>query len=117
MKHIIIVDDEQEILTILERFLSRKYKITSLTNPVEALNTINTGNFDLVLTDIMMPQITGLELLKKIRSANNNVPVIMMTAFDTMDKALEAHTYGASNYIKKPFSSLNDVLSKIEDVI
>jgi len=113
MYKIAIVDDEQEILNILERFLKRNFEVVTFINPLRALESIKAGNFDLVLTDIMMPQMDGLELLKDLRKNNCDVNVIMMTAFDTINKALEAHEYGAKNYIKKPFLSLDDVLGKV----
>ncbi|MBI3873710.1 MAG: response regulator [Arcobacter sp.] len=113
MKKIIIIDDEQDILRILERFLGRKFDVTVFSDPVAGLNAIKNGNYDLLLTDIMMPQLDGLSLLKKLRESNNSIKVIMMTAFDSLDKALEAHSYGAKNYIKKPFTSLEDVQNTI----
>jgi len=117
MYKIAIVDDEQEILNILERFLTRNFEVVTFINPLSALNSIKSGNFDLVLTDIMMPQMDGLELLKDLRANNCDVNVVMMTAFDTITKALEAHEYGAKNYIKKPFKSLPDVLEKVNLVL
>ena len=113
MKRIAIVDDEDDILRVLERFLGRKFEVVGYNNPVIALQEIKSGNFDLVLSDIMMPQMDGLTMLKNLREANCNVKVIMMTAFDTLERALEAHSYGAKNYIKKPFKSLEDVEEKI----
>lgn len=109
MKKIIIIDDEEDILKILERFLSRQFDVTVFSNPVAGLNSIKNSNYDLLLTDIMMPHLDGLSLLKNLRESNNNIKVIMMTAFDSIDKALEAHNYGAKNYIKKPFKSLEDL--------
>jgi len=113
MYKIAIVDDEKDILSILQRYLSRDFEIETFENPLEALSAIGNGNYDLVLSDIMMPQIDGIELLKRLRDNDCNVKVIMMTAFDTMDRALAAHKYGATNYIKKPFISLDDVKAKI----
>jgi DNA-binding NtrC family response regulator len=113
MARIAIVDDEDDILRILERFLGRRFEVVSYNNPVIALQEIQNGNFDLVLSDIMMPQIDGLTLLKRLRENNCDVKVIMMTAFDTLERALEAHKYGAKKYIKKPFKSLEDVEEKI----
>lgn len=113
MHRIAIVDDEDDILRILERYLSRRFEVVTYNNPSIALEEIPKGNFDLVLSDIMMPQIDGLTLLRKLREIDCDVKVIMMTAFDTLERALEAHKYGAKKYIKKPFKSLDDVESKI----
>ncbi|HFU76030.1 MAG TPA: response regulator [Arcobacter sp.] len=108
MYNIAIVDDELDILKLLERFLQRDFNVTTFSNPVNAYNEIIQSKFDLVLCDIMMPQMDGIELLEKVRQ-NNNTKFIMITAFDTIERALKAHKLGASNYIKKPFGSLNDV--------
>ncbi|MBI3873884.1 MAG: response regulator [Arcobacter sp.] len=113
MYKIAIVDDEVMILNVLSRFLSRKFDVTTFSNPVEALKAIKQNNFDLVLSDIMMPDLDGLSLLKNLRDSGCNVKVIMMTAFDTLDKALEAHKYGAKNYFKKPFHSLEEIQERI----
>jgi DNA-binding NtrC family response regulator len=113
MYKLAIVDDENDILQLLGRFLQRDFEVTTYSNPVNSLNDILNNNFDLVLCDIMMPQIDGIELLQKVRNADNETKFIMMTAFDTMDRALAAHKYGATNYIKKPFESLEVVKEKI----
>jgi DNA-binding NtrC family response regulator len=115
MKKIIVVDDEQEILNILEKFLTKQgFTVKTFNSPLQAINVLkNTDDIDLIITDIMMPQINGLELLKQIREFNKKTPILMITAFDSIDKALEAHKYGANNYIKKPFKSLDFILEKI----
>ena len=113
MYKIAIVDDERDLLSILQRYLSRDFQIETFENPLEALSAISNGDYDLVLSDIMMPQIDGIELLKRLRDNGCNVKVIMMTAFDTMDRALAAHKYGATNYVKKPFKSLDEVKENI----
>ncbi len=113
MTKIAIIDDENEILKVLERALQREFEVTTFTNPVAGFNEVIQGKFDLVLCDIMMPQLNGLTLLKQLRERGCNVKVIMMTAYDSLDKALEAHSYGAKNYIKKPFKSLEDVKNTI----
>jgi DNA-binding response OmpR family regulator len=113
MIKIAIIDDEDEILKILERFLTKNFEVTTYTNPIIGFQEVLKGDFDLLLCDIMMPQLDGLSLLKQLRAKNCHIKVIMMTAYDSLDKALEAHTYGAKNYIKKPFKSLDDVKNVI----
>lgn len=113
MYKIAIVDDENDILQVLNRFLQRDFQVTTFNNPVNAYNDIMQNNYDLVLCDIMMPQMDGIELLQKVRDNNRDTKFVMMTAFDTMDRALAAHRYGATNYIKKPFESLDVVKDKI----
>jgi len=115
MYNIAIIDDEQDILDVLNRFLNRNVElsVSVFSNPIAGLSTIQNGNFDLVLLDIMMPSLNGIEFLEKLHNTNPDVKIIMMTAFDTLERALESHKFGASNYITKPFLSLPNVEEKI----
>jgi DNA-binding NtrC family response regulator len=117
MKKIAVVDDEQDILNILNKFFSRKklFDVDTFVNPQDAIDNIKIKNYDLVLTDIMMPQIDGIELLRQIKDYDSSIKVIMMTAYSTLDKTLESEKLGASDYITKPFISLKDVENKILD--
>ena len=118
-KTVLIVDDEQDILDILDKFFKRKNKfnVLKVTNPLMALEEIKSGGIDLVLSDIMMPQMDGVELLKKIKSFNPDIKVIMMTAFSTLERTLECEKLGADDYVTKPFISLRDVENKVLDVL
>ena len=115
MKKIAIVDDENDILEVLKRFLGRsgKLDISTFNNPVVGLTEVQRGGYDLVLLDIMMPQMDGLEFLQKLKNTNPNVTVIMMTAFTTLERTIEAHKYGAKNYLTKPFANLQQVQDKV----
>lgn len=117
--NIAVVDDEKEILTMLERFLNKvgTYRVTTYQNPVTAIGALNQSQYDLILLDIMMPQMNGLEALEKIMEINPNQKVCMMTAYSTLDKVLKSHKEGATNYIMKPFSSLQALDTKIQDII
>ena len=111
--NISIVDDEGEILNLLNKFLSKKgHTITTYQNPLTALSSIKRDT-DLVLLDVMMPEINGLELLPKLLEKNPDIKVIIMTAYSTLDKVLDAHRGGAVFYTMKPFESLQ----KLEDDI
>jgi DNA-binding response OmpR family regulator len=116
-KKIAIIDDEQDILDILEKFLKRseKFDIEVFSNPKTALNKIKSGQFDLVLLDIMMPQMSGIDVLKEIKDSSSNTKVIMMTAYSTQDKMVDCDKLGANDYITKPFISLRDVENKVLD--
>ena len=115
-KNIVIIDDESEILNMLERFLSRKgYSVKTYSNPVTALSALPKDT-DLVLLDIMMPQMSGLDLLPQLIKKDPNIKVLMMTAFSTLDKVLNAHRKGADSYVMKPFESL-DILGKKIDAM
>ena len=116
---IAIIDDETEILNVLSRFLTRNpnYSVSTFSNPISALGTIETNKYDLVLLDIMMPQMNGLEVLEKIKAKNEEQKVIMMTAYSTLDKVLKSHKEGATNYVMKPFDSLQLLEKKILEVL
>lgn len=113
-----VIDDENEILSVIQRFLNRsgKYNVTTFSNPVVALDTID-NNYDIIMLDIMMPQMNGLDVLEKIKEKNPNQKVVMMTAYSTLDKVLKSHKYGATHYLMKPFDSLQAIESKIAEVL
>lgn len=114
---IAVIDDENEILSVLDKFLRREgYSVSTFANPLNALSQIK-GNYDVILLDIMMPQMNGIEVLEKLREKEHNVKVIMMTAYSTLDKVLNSHRIGADDYIMKPFESLQAVKQKIESVL
>ena len=116
---IVIIDDEVEILDMLSRFLSRNqnFAVQTFSNPVSALSSLNSTKCDLVLLDIMMPQMNGLEVLEKLKANNSEQKVIMMTAYSTLDKVLKSHKEGATNYVMKPFDSLQILEKKILEVL
>jgi len=115
---IAVVDDENEILSMIQRFLNRneKYNVTTFLNPVVAVDSID-SSYDIVLLDIMMPQMNGLDALEKLMEKNPNLKVIMMTAYSTLDKVLKSHKYGATHYLMKPFDSLQAIETKISEVL
>ncbi len=117
MKKIAIIDDEYEILEMLEKFLSRseKFEIDTFSNPAVAMPKVKTGNYDLVLLDIMMPNVNGMDLLEEIKAQHSEIKVIMMTAYSTIEKTIQSHKIGAEDYLTKPFVSLRDVENKVLD--
>ncbi|MBI9085766.1 MAG: sigma-54-dependent Fis family transcriptional regulator [Desulfobacterales bacterium] len=102
---ILIVDDEKDMLMLLERILGEEtdHEIATCANPIEALERIDREPFDLVLTDLKMPGMSGIVLLEAIRRNRPETAVIIMTAYATIDTAVEAIHKGASDYITKPF--------------
>jgi len=117
MINIAIVDDEIQITSMLEKFLQRNenYQITVYNNPQTALARISQET-DIVLLDIMMPQMNGLDMLEKLKEKHPDINVIMMTAYSTLDKVLNSHRYGAVHYLMKPFDSLDAISKKINEV-
>jgi len=116
---IAIVDDEVPILQMLENYFSRneKYEVSSFSNPLEMLASLKNSVYDVVLLDIMMPQLDGIETLREIKEVHEPTRVIMMTAYSSLDKVLSSHKNGAHSYILKPFSSLASVEKKILEVL
>jgi len=113
-----IVDDEQDILEMIEKFLKRggNFEVTSFTNPLNALSTIS-DRYDVVLLDIMMPQMNGLDVLKELRTKYPKLKAIMMTAYSTLDKVLNSHREGAIHYVMKPFFSMKSLEEKINEIV
>ncbi|MGD2186102.1 MAG: sigma-54 dependent transcriptional regulator [Desulfobacterales bacterium] len=106
METILIVDDEKNYLTILSAVLEDEgfEVLTALSGP-EALEIHKTSDLDLILTDMKMPAMDGIELLESLKSVDPDLPVIMMTAHGTVDKAVEAMQKGAYSYVLKPFDN------------
>lgn len=117
--NIAVVDDEVQILNMLEKFFTKNsdYKVSTFSNPVSALSSIKSGNFDIVLLDIMMPQKDGLDVLKEIKAAVPETKVLMMTAYSSLDKVLNSHKIGAEGYVMKPFESLLTVEKKVREIM
>jgi DNA-binding response OmpR family regulator len=105
MKHLLIVEDEEGILQFLKQGLEEEnYQISSANNGLDGLTLFQKEKFDLVLLDWMLPEMTGLEVCKKIRETNSKTPIIFLTAKDTVQETVEGLKTGANDYIKKPFS-------------
>ena len=104
--NILVVDDEKEIADLIEIYLvSDGYKVFKAENAAKGLEIISKEEVHLVLLDIMMPGMNGLEMCKKIRETNN-IPIIMLSAKSTdLDKILGLGT-GADDYVVKPFNPL-----------
>jgi two-component system NtrC family response regulator len=106
MDTILIVDDEKNYPLVLSAVLQEEgYEALTANSGEEALEIIDHSDVDLVLTDMKMPQMDGIELLEKIKEKDHEQPVMMMTAHGTVEKAVEAMQKGAYNYILKPFDN------------
>ena len=106
MPHILIIDDEKNYLLVLEALLSDAgYQITALNDPETALAFLEESEVDLVLTDMKMPKVSGREILAFVRKSYSHIPVLVMTAFGSIESAVELMKEGAFDYITKPFSN------------
>jgi two-component system response regulator PilR (NtrC family) len=113
--NILIVDDDRSLRKMLAFVLAKEgYRVEEAVNGVDALKKLKGRNFDLVISDIRMPDLNGIELLKKIKTHDSELPVIMITAYAATDDAIEAMKLGAEDYVMKPFSldELKIVISK-----
>lgn len=104
MEKILVVDDEQSLRDVLSIMLKRAgYAVTSAMDGEEAIELLNKEIFDLVITDLRMPKIDGMEVLKAVKSASPETVVLIITAFASADSAVEAMKQGAYDYLTKPF--------------
>jgi DNA-binding NtrC family response regulator len=103
MQTVLIVDDDRSIRYSLKRMLEGKYSILTAQNGEEALDHVKGNSPDLIIMDIKMPGLNGIDVLKQIKSIDPKSLVIIMTAYGTTETAIEAMKYGAFDYILKPF--------------
>jgi len=102
---ILVVDDEENISQSVRKILSRKgYAVDNAKSVEEAINKIQSAPFDLVITDLMMPKTTGMELLQIIRDYYPDLAVIMITGYASIESAVKATKLGAEGYLPKPFT-------------
>jgi DNA-binding response OmpR family regulator len=104
MPRMLIVDDEQDICDCLEQFFSaRGFSVVTAFSGEEALDRLARGDIDVLLLDILLPGLSGMEVLRRVKDLHPRVRVIMVTCLDQTDLRAEAHRYGAAAYITKPF--------------
>ncbi len=101
---ILVVDDEESVTLLLKNYLeSQGYTVNTASNGLEAVNKLKTDDYSLVISDVKMPQMDGIELLKAIKGVNRDIVVVMVTAIVDLKTAVQALKLGASDYIIKPF--------------
>lgn len=102
---ILIVDDEPDILDMLEMIITAKtpYEVVTTNNPLQIEEILSREEFNLVITDLKMPTRDGLEVIDAAKGINAEIPVIVITAFGTIESAEEAVHRGAYDFITKPF--------------
>jgi two-component system, NtrC family, response regulator PilR len=111
---VMVVDDEENIRDVLSSYLnSLGYDVVGAHDGEDALSKFRRGGFDLIISDLLMPSIDGLELLKKIREQDKDVIFLMITGYPSIETAVEAIKKGAYDYITKPFH-MEDVKIRIE---
>ena len=104
-KRLMIVDDDVEMRTLLAEYFRRLgFEVAEKESGIAALQTATTDQFDCFILDVAMPEMSGLELLKKLRDRGNETPALFLTAHDLLDDKVAGFEAGADDYLAKPFS-------------
>ena len=111
--NVLLVDDEEQFLKLLsQRLQSRGMRVESAGGGEEALQKVQSESFDAIVLDLAMPGIDGIETLRRIKEANPEMQIIMLTGHATVKSGIEAMKLGAEDYLEKPVD-LNELLEKI----
>jgi DNA-binding NtrC family response regulator len=104
-ERILVVDDEPNMLRLLKTILMDKtgYEVTTTNNPLEVSKLLQEGHYDLVVTDLKMPLVDGIDLIGIVKNIDAAMPIIVITAYGTIETAEEAIQKGAYDFITKPF--------------
>ena len=115
-RKVLIVDDDRDIVTIVSTILGgRGWDIKAAYNGREALEAVTLSKPDIILLDIMMPEMNGIEVLKRIKKIDADARIIMITAFGDVESYLDSMELGAYEYINKPFET-DELLEMIDRV-
>lgn len=110
---LLIVEDEKDLNRVMSKRLEAEgYSVDSCFDGEEALDYIRVGEFDAIIMDIMMPKMSGFEVLKALRESDNNTPVLMLTARDSIEDRVKGLDMGAEDYMVKPFA-FEELLARI----
>lgn len=104
---VLIIDDDEAILELLATFLGRIFEVRSISSPSEAISVVTDESFSLILTDIRMPKISGLQIIEAAKKFQPDTPVVIMSGNDEYDEEVQrAIDLGAAHFVRKPFESL-----------
>jgi len=113
---VLVVDDEQDICDYLTDFLGGEgYRVVTVTDPTLALETLRGGDYHICVLDLMMPKLSGIDLLGQIRKIDDDIAVIILTGYPSLETSMQSIEYEISAYIKKPFS-IDDFRQVIERI-
>lgn len=118
MKRVLIVDDEKNIrMTLAQALDVLKLRVEAAVNGEEGLRKLTEGDFDLILLDLKMPGMDGMEVLRRVRRARPDIRIIIITAHGTIESATEAMKLGAVDFIQKPFAprEIRELVTKVLD--
>ncbi len=110
---ILIVEDEKDLQNVLaNRLKVENYSVDACGNGADALDFISMASYDLIVLDIMIPEVNGLEVLQHIRAEGNRTPVLLLTAKDTIEDRVKGLDLGADDYLIKPFA-FDELLARV----
>ncbi|MBU6391749.1 MAG: response regulator, partial [Planctomycetes bacterium] len=114
---ILVVDDEKLMRVSLEdKLMKEGYAVTSVTNAIEGLKISKTTNFDVVITDLRLPKMDGIDFLREIKKSSPDTVVIIMTAYGSIENAVTAMKEGAYDYVTKPFP-MEELIVKLQKAL
>jgi DNA-binding response OmpR family regulator len=118
-KRVLIVEDDPEILNFYKEYLAKYFEIDTATDGEQGLHTLSVNSYDLVLLDIMIPKIDGIEFLKRKGSIDNiaKIPVVVLTNLSSGDVINDIFKYGAKNYIFKAETTPDKIIPVLMDAI
>ena len=118
-QNILLVDDEQDILTTMKMFLKGEgVEVQTAINAYDALEIIRSSSVDLVITDLKMPGMDGVQLLQMIKERDDGIPVIVMTGHsDSSDAQALVTAYRVAGFLSKPFENIEHLLTMITDAL
>ncbi len=113
---ILLVEDERDLSSVIVRVLNaNKYDVDTAFNGLEAINRVHQSMYELIITDLMMPKMDGIQLVQQIRKEGNNTPILILTAKSQIDDKVEGLDAGADDYLTKPFS-MKEFLARIRSL-
>ena len=112
---VLVIDDDEDICLYLREFLTREgFKVTTISKPADALIEIRQGRYQIVLLDVRMPGVDGVDLLRQVRAVDSDLCVIVMTGYPSVQSAVDSMKASAFDYLQKPFDlqSLRAVMDR-----
>lgn len=117
MRNLLLVEDEQKVAAFICKGLQEQgYKVTVANDGAAALRVLQIATFDLLVLDVMLPDMNGIDLCQKIRSKNSAVPILMLTALDEVQNKVAGLKAGADDYLVKPFH-FTELLARLEALL
>lgn len=117
MLKILIAEDDRELRTLFSRVLTKNgYSVEGVSNGQDALEAIHNDYYDMIISDIMMPEVNGYELVRRLREAGNTTPVMMITAKDAFDDMRLGFMSGSDDYMVKPIN-VNEMVLRVQALL